>query len=202
MRDLQLNLSPSFTQATLLSSVAQSYMYVSCVVVTKAFDFVFPGTLNLTLQELKSATVGGVFLPTYLTSSPEVQDFIKPSIRGMESPCSEFRTVCWKGSFLVPVHQSLRNSSGTHRLKATGLDECFLLAGEDFGVWSHKAVLFVCVKGWLVHKNLVAEGCLLCPRIRNSWLKKMTEDGAETCWPWQTKRSSVHSFDPCFQGYI
>lgn len=201
MRDLQLNLSPSFTQATLLSSVAQSYMYVSCVVVTKAFDFVFPGTLNLTLQELKSATVGGVFLPTYLTSSPEVQDFIKPSIRGMESPCSEFRTVCWKGSFLVPVHQSLRNSSGTHRLKATGLDECFLLAGEDFGMWSHKAVLFVCMKVWLVHENLVAEGCLLCPRIRNSCLK-MTEDGAETCWPWQTKRSSVHSFDPCFQGYI
>lgn len=123
-----------FYPVTLLSSGAQSY--VSCVVVTKAFlfDFVFPGTLNLTLQELKSATVGGVFLPTYLTSSPEVQDFIKPSIRGMESPCSEFRTVCWKGSFLVPVHQSLRNSSGTHRLKATGLDECFLLAGEDFGV--------------------------------------------------------------------
>lgn len=134
MTDLQLNLSPSFTQATLLSSGAQSY--VSCVVVTKAFlvDFVFHVTLNLTLQELKSATVGGAFLPTYLTSSPQVQDFIKSSIRDVESPCSEFRPVCWKGSFLVPVHQSLRNSSGTHRLKATGLDECFLLAGEDFGV--------------------------------------------------------------------
>lgn len=97
---------------TLLSSGAQSY--VSLVVVTKAFlfDFVFPGTFHLTLQELKSATVGGVFLPTYLTSSPQVQDFLKSSIRGAESPCREFRPVCWKGSFLVPFHQSLRSSQG------------------------------------------------------------------------------------------